>query len=471
MLSNTPDHAHKVAAIQAQVKSRVPGKKVRINHGSSNSTRQTAFDGYCVVDTSGLDGVIEINVAKKYVIVEPSIQMDRLVEATLKHSLLPPVVMEFPGISVGGGVQGGAAESSSFKYSGFHHSALAYEMVLGDGSVIVATPDKYQDLFWGTSCSYGTLGILTAVKLRLIDAKPYVCLQYTKCNALTEAIKLFDHYMEHPDEIDYLDAIMYSPTNIIVMAGTFAAASQGELETFLKPSDEWFYIHAAQIMRHTSSQKLWVPTQDYLFRYDRGAFWVGALVFKRLKLPFIRLTRRVLDKAMHTRFLYRGVQQTNVSQQYLAQDIFMPKEHVVDFVAYIQSTLHIWPLWLLPMRKHNQPLDIFGLPYTAADYVINVGVWGETDAKNFTQFRALNRSLEKMVIENHAHKTLYAHSYFSEEEFWKIYDKQQYEALRKKYHADEAFADIYDKVTVTKQYTGLLSGAIAKALLRRMKRL
>jgi delta24-sterol reductase len=38
--------------------------------------------------------------------------MDRLVQTTLKYGLIPPVVMELPGITVGGGYAGTPGESS-----------------------------------------------------------------------------------------------------------------------------------------------------------------------------------------------------------------------------------------------------------------------------------------------------------------------------------------------------------------------
>lgn len=41
--------------------------------------------------------------------------MDALVEATVKHGLVPPVVPEFPGITVGGAYNGTGGESSSFR--------------------------------------------------------------------------------------------------------------------------------------------------------------------------------------------------------------------------------------------------------------------------------------------------------------------------------------------------------------------
>ena len=42
-------------------------------------------------------------------------------------------------------------------------------------------------------------------------------------------------------------------------------------------------------------------------------------------------------------------------------------------------------------------------------------------------------------------KWLYAHCHYSEIEFWKIYDKRRYDALRVKYHAAH-LPSVYDKV-------------------------
>src|SRR5271155_1423850 len=73
----------------------------RIYHGSTNSTRSLSFRPSTSVDTSALNNVISINAAARTALVEPNVSMDALVAATLPHGLLPPVVMEFPGITVG----------------------------------------------------------------------------------------------------------------------------------------------------------------------------------------------------------------------------------------------------------------------------------------------------------------------------------------------------------------------------------
>ncbi len=462
------DHQKRLQDIRTQVKSRAPKKFIKIYHGSSNSTRLPDFEGRHVVDTSALNHIIEINTEKKYAVVEPSVQLDELVEATLKHGLLPPVVMEFPGISVGGGIQGGAAESSSFKYSGFHHTALEYELVLGNGEAVKASRSERPDLFWGTACSYGSVGILTSVKLRLIAAQPYVSLRYRPANSPQQALEIIDGLIENGRGLDFIDAIIFSPASAVVMTGKFTDKPFKPLTTTRQPGDEWFYLHAKAVLkRHRAADyEECIPVMDYLFRYDRGGFWVGPLVFDYLKLPFTKLTRRLLDQAMHTRFLYRGVQKTAVSQRVFAQDIFMAKEKVPAFLEYVRANLDIWPLWLLPMKPHNEPKDIFGLPPTESKYAMNVGVWGKTTARNFEQFKQLNRAVEDEIMRLGAHKTLYAHSYFPKRQFWQIYDRKRYDSLRKQYHADGVFEDIYDKVTVTNEYTA----PFGKALISHFKK-
>ncbi|ENI08504.1 hypothetical protein COCC4DRAFT_37225, partial [Bipolaris maydis ATCC 48331] len=71
----------------------------------------------------------------KTALIEPNVPMDVLVQETMKAGLLPPVVMEFPGITVGGGFVGTAGESSSFKYGFFDRTVLSAEVVLADGTL------------------------------------------------------------------------------------------------------------------------------------------------------------------------------------------------------------------------------------------------------------------------------------------------------------------------------------------------
>src|SRR6266542_6958695 len=103
------EHQNRLDRLTAQVrafyKNKVPFK---IYRGATNATRMVQFEKDKLLDVSDLNHVLQIDTAKQLAIVEPNVAMDELVEATLSYGLVPPVVMEFPGITVGGGLQGGA---------------------------------------------------------------------------------------------------------------------------------------------------------------------------------------------------------------------------------------------------------------------------------------------------------------------------------------------------------------------------
>ena len=58
----------------------------------------------------------------------------------------------------------------------------------------------------------------------------------------------------------------------------------------------------------------------------------------------------------------------------------------------------------------------------------------------------LNRLLEENACKLGGRKLLYSFAYYTEEEFWKIYSKQIYEVLRKKYHAENVWMGIDQKM-------------------------
>src|SRR2546421_8059856 len=100
--------------------------------------------------------------------------MDRLVESTIKRGLIPPVVMEFPGITAGGGFAGTSGESSSFRHGFFEHTVKWVEIVIPNGEVVSASETENPDLFHGAASSFGTMGVTTLLEIQLTDAKKYV---------------------------------------------------------------------------------------------------------------------------------------------------------------------------------------------------------------------------------------------------------------------------------------------------------
>lgn len=106
-------HSIKVDKLAQQVGTFYANRQpFRIFHGSTNSTRVLEFNRDEMIDTSDLLDCIGLDINSKIIVVEANMPMDKLVDLTLKHNLIPPVVPEFPGITVGGAIQGGLAKAA-----------------------------------------------------------------------------------------------------------------------------------------------------------------------------------------------------------------------------------------------------------------------------------------------------------------------------------------------------------------------
>ncbi|KAH6887021.1 hypothetical protein B0T10DRAFT_490612 [Thelonectria olida] len=444
------------------------GQSYRVFHGSSNSTRPRHGTNQNVVDISMLASVLSVDVERQTCLVEPNVPMDRLIEATMAYGLVPPVVMEFPGITAGGGFSGTSGESSSFRHGFFNETINWVEMVLGNGDIVKASQEERADLFHGAAGAAGTLGITTLMELRLVEAKKFVKTTYRKVNSTADAISEIKGEIENP-HADYVDGILYSNYHGVIITGHLTNVKPAEypVRTFSHASDPWFYLHVQDKTQHLAPSATiteYVPLADYLFRYDRAGFWVGRQGYTYFKVvPFNKFFRWLLDDYSHTRTLYHALHASRISSQFVVQDVALPYDTAETFINWVDSELGIWPLWLCPLRGcptptfHPVTRSNDAVPGEDAEKpgpgtsvmsrpMLNIGVWG-WGPKDYEEFIAKNRGLENKLTELGGRKWLYAHTYYPEDEFWNIYDHSWYQALRERYSAT-TLPTVYDKVKV-----------------------
>ena len=457
-------HRQAVAALQAQIREYYSRKvPFRVYHGSTNSTRVLTFKRSEMVDTSHLDRVLKIDVAKRTVLVEPNVAMDKLLDATLAHGLMPPVVTEFPGITVGGAIQGGAIESGSFRWGAFSQTVNSIEMVLGDGSKVTASPDEHADLFYGTAGSYGSLGLVTAAEIQLIPAKKYVTVTTVPVSSFAESLQSTLAYAK--TDCDFIECGMFAKDCGSLVVGNLSNEVTGKLLRFSRARDPWYYMYIEQNARARRSVTNTIPIKDYIFRFDRGAFWAAQLAFEQSGLPFNAITRFVFDPLLRTRKLYQAVQESAAAQRYICQDIVMPAESLVSFMDFIDDEFNMYPTGFCAVKTETRsPLQFNSV---AGDYVFNVGVYG-LRIEPYDKFVKVNQRIEAKTHELGGRKWFYAHSYYSEKQFWEIYDKKWYDTLRDKYHAT-TLPNIYDRIRVKDIHNVNTKRAALRTLLGRAK--
>lgn len=445
-------HNRSVERISTSVREFYDSKqKFRIFHGSTNSTRQSSLTRKNIVDTSSLSHVLEVNTEKRTALVEPNVPMDRLVEETMKYGLVPPVVMEFPGITAGGGYAGTSGESSSFKHGFFNQTINYIEMVLANGEVVRCSENEKPDLFYGAAGAVGSMGVTTLVELQLREAKKYVETVYHPVSSVAEAIEKIERVTIDP-ELDYVDGILYSKTQGAVITGrmTDVPNQNARVQRFSDAKDPWFYLHVQDAITKRSGPTIeMIPMAEYLFRYDRGGFWVGALAFDYFKMPFNDYTRWWLDDFLHTRMMYTALHASGQTKKCIIQDLALPFSTAEQFIDYTDKVFGIYPLWLCPLRQSQLPTMHPHVNEMEADGhslkpMLNVGLWGfgPPQPDDFVQ---ANRDLERKLRELGGMKWLYAQTYYTEDEFWPMYDREWYDGLREKYNAT-SLPSVYEKV-------------------------
>ena len=405
-----------------------------------------------MVDVSHLGRILDIDIEAMAATVEPNVPMDQLVAATLKLGLVPLVVMEFPGITVGGGLQGGAGESSSFKWGCFNRSLNWYEMVLADGKIVQASPHDNNDLYFGSAGAYGSLGVVTAAEVKLMKAGKFATLTYVPVSSFDEAVVKLKEVAR--GDIDFVDGIMFAKDRGVIVYGRMSDTPIGPVKHYGHAWNQWFYLGVETAIKNNKTVAESVPLVDYLFRYDRGAFWTGRYAFKRFGVPFNRLTRWLFNPFFKTRRMYVALDASGLAQEYIVQDLALPKSTTTEFMNWVDTNMGIYPLWLCPFLPDN---DSFLQPnYLAVDTIVNVGVWGP-GPRTQVEFVTLNRALEDKVATLGGRKWLYAHAYYPERAFWNIYDKDRYDTLRTKYNAN-TLPTVYDKTHVGDKPTITISG-------------
>ena len=422
----------------------------------SNTLRNGEYKrGSTQLDFSSFKKILAFDREEKWIYVEPKITFRDLCQFTLQHGLIPPVVPEFTSITVGGAIMGAALESSSHRFGQVNDNCLEYELLLGNGELIFASPDKNPDLFYALTGSYGTLALLTAVKLKLIDAKKWVHLTYHRFEEVAGAIQT----LTSPQKVDFLEGIVFSRSNAFVITGSMTDEEEGCLYRQNRTWSTWYPQHLLQTTKTEERMLL----EEYLFRLDRGAFWMGRYVhsfktmlrlFFHLGIPKIHphslnpnfMFRFLFGWLLSSKSLYRiwhRVPTQALENLFLIHDFYTPFSKALEILNRFMDETEIFPIWLCPIKGTQTPQ--FLSPHYGSENFLNIGLYGMPPLA--PSIPGLTAQLEKEIAAYGGRKMLYSFTYYDQDTFARIYPQAPYNELRKKFSAEKTFPSLYNKVT------------------------
>jgi len=397
------------------------------------------------IDLSGFDEVVHVDPAAGIVEAEGMTTFEALADATLAHGTMPAVVPQLKSITLGGAVAGVGIEATSFRQGLVHDAVVALDVLAGSGQIVRCTADnEHADLFHGFANSYGTLGYALCVTSRTLPVRRFV--EATRIRH-TDAARAFDDLAARCEDatVDFLDGVVFAPGEIVLTEGRFVDEAPWTSDyTF-----EHIYYRSVR-----ARDRDYLTAHDYLWRWDTDWFWcsknVGAqwppmrrlLGRRRLNSVTYQKIMRWNSRVGLTRALAR-VRGRNVES--VIQDVDIPVERAAAFLAFLQREVGILPVWLCPIRapRHARRATLY--PIKPGKTYVNFGFWDVVESREARPPGHVNRAIEREVARQGGLKSLYSDSYYAEDEFWRIFDRDAYLGLKKRYDPDNRLPDLYDK--------------------------
>ncbi|HEX5018393.1 MAG TPA: FAD-binding oxidoreductase, partial [Actinomycetes bacterium] len=339
------NYAAAVEQIQREYGALEPGAPVRLAKKTSNLFRMRDASSSPGLDVSAFSGVLHIDVDARTADVLGMTTYEDLVDATLRHGLMPLVVPELKTITLGGAVTGMGIESTSFRNGCPHESVIDFDVLTGAGEVITVDRDgEHSQLFTGFPNSYGTLGYALRLKIELQPVKPFVALEHYVHQSASAAAATLDEVAStgrHRDRpVDFLDGVVFSSDRIVVTVGRFV----DEAPYLSDYTRQRVYYRS---LEHRSSDFL--TTRDYIWRWDTDWFWCSRAL--GVQHPVVRpfLPRRLLRSDVYWKVV--GFERRHGWKQALdqrlgkperepvIQDIEVPVDRLAEFLDFFESEI------------------------------------------------------------------------------------------------------------------------------------
>ena len=395
------------------------------------------------IDISGLRNILEVDPASRTCTAEPGVTFAETVRETLKHGLIPMVVPELEGITLGGAVAGCSVESMSYRYGGFHDSCLEYELVTGAGEILRCSREKSPQSFEMIHGSYGTLGVLTRIKFRLVPAKKYVKLEYHRFKTFAEFETAMLKHCRAPEGQGYelIDGIIHGRDHLVLCLGRFV--DQAPSVSSYRGT-EIYYKSTARL------EEDYLSTFDYCFRYDTECHWLSRTI-PPLEWKPVRaaLGRFFLGSTNMIRWSKRFEKIIGLKKRPdVVCDVFIPQNRFKAFYDWYAEAFDYWPLWIVPYRvpklydwistEHQKRM----LAQMPDRIMIDCAVYGKSNGE---AARDYSEMLERKTYELDGIKTLISKNHHTLDQFWTIYNRENYASAKRAMDPQGLFPGVYEK--------------------------
>ena len=127
------------------------------------------------------------------------------------------------------------------------------------------------------------------------------------------------------------------------------------------------------------------------------------------------------------------------------QDVEIPLKHCPEFLDFYFRNIKFTPVWVCPIHPVSNNVTFPLYPLDQQTLYVNFGFWNVIKSRKKMAPGHYNRLVEQKINELGGMKSLYSDSFYSYEQFWEIYNREEYYRLKNRYDPRGKFKDLYAK--------------------------
>jgi hypothetical protein len=231
------------------------------------------------------------------------------------------------------------------------------------------------------------------------------------------------------ESVDFIDGFVFSPREFVLNVGRFV-----DRVPYRSRYDGTRVYYASTRKRPED----YLEAEDYFFRYDHGVTNVH---------PKSALGRLLFGRVFRSAHLLRLVDRVPIllpkSRPDVTVDLFVPASRLQEYLAWHDRALGHYPLWVVPYRRvRDYEWLSKGFYAGVADTLfIDLAIYGMKQPKGRNVYREIEEELPRV----NGLKTLISYNYYRADEFWTIYNRENYLAVKRVTDPEGIFRDLYDK--------------------------
>ena len=422
-----PSYYDKCRRLQNKVRS-IKGGFVR-KHSNHTYRGESMIKDRKRINMKDFTDIISYNVATGVLEVEGNIKIKNAIKFLLTKNRNLAACPDLKELTLGGIVSGVGGGNTSFRTGYFHNQVIELDLLLPSAEIKTLTPND--ELFKAIPRSMGTLGYITRMKLKTVQAKPYVRSNiYHFSNPKKYYDKMRD-LVESPD-IQFLDATVFSKNQLIIVTGTYVDSAP----TLVNVANKDIYYEEIQ-----KEKVMYFKTYEFIYRFSTDLYYTTLSLPKWLRSKGLR---RCIPKGMIEPIQHLIGKFLPVDIGKICQDVLIPADHAHEFFEWYDVNVGLYPLYNVPARSPVSTALFWKDTRLYIDFGIGYGV----RPPNPQDEDIMCKEIEQKMLTVGGVKLPYTNTHMSIDEFWNHFGTKEYEIykqIRKQYGSTQ-LPTIYEKI-------------------------